>query len=201
MHCSTANRVQYWAGALRTYLDGFVNSDPSVITAFAAHNRSGMAGILDLSICRWNGHDIAEADEDAIGVELSALRSAVIPDVQRLENLLFNVADPDGGFLCPVCGCSGDFDGAAFDEAGGVIGCGICRCCLYEPGFDDDPAASAEAKQTVYQSVNAYRDTWRGAGSPWRGMIDRLPRGWDAERQLAHLFTVASYLPVARGRI
>ena len=48
----------------------------------------------------------------------------------------------ESAFLCPVCGYDGTFKGNHYaDNEGGCIATGICSCCFFEPGFDDNPAA------------------------------------------------------------
>jgi hypothetical protein len=101
------------------------------------------------------------------------------------------VQDRTGRFLCPVCGHAGTFDGHCFDERGGVIGSGICPCCFYEPGFDDDPMASAKAKSTPIESIKAYRTEWIADGKPWRSPNVSAPESWDASRQLKALLNIA----------
>ncbi len=92
---------------------------------------------------------------------------------------------------CPACGLAGYFKAQSWDANGaGVIGTGICPCCLFEPGFDDDPAASADALTTVRASTLHYRRQWIAMGMPWRGDDDdrfSRPKGWNAEGQLAEL--------------
>lgn len=101
----------------------------------------------------------------------------------------------DGGFLCPVCGWAGTFTGDHFDdEEGGRIATGICFCCLFEPGFDDNPLASSDAMPTVGESIAACRTRWLDAGAPWLSHIVPRPSGWDAERQLQRLFELAPFL-------
>jgi hypothetical protein len=97
------------------------------------------------------------------------------------------IRDNAGQVLCPVCGHAGAFDEHCFDARGGVIGSGICPCCLYEPGFDDDPGASAKAKATPLESIKAYRAEWIGEGMRWRSEHALPPGGWDGARQLADL--------------
>lgn len=107
----------------------------------------------------------------------------------------FLVRNDQGEYLCPACGLPGYFDGQHFDDAiGGVIGTGICPCCFYEPGFDDDPMASADARPTLIWSVLSYRADWHANGSPWRGTNVPPPDGWSAETQLALLFETAPFL-------
>lgn len=104
----------------------------------------------------------------------------------------FNVRDGDGRMLCPVCGFAGFAYRPAYEESGGLAGVAICPCCLWEPGFDDDPAASRHAQDSILGSIRAYRFA---LGSPaWRGMADRKPLNWDGERQLLALFNIAPYL-------
>jgi hypothetical protein len=96
--------------------------------------------------------------------------------------------------LCPSCGFRSYFTDQSCDEAGrGVVGTGICPRCLYEPGFDDDPAASADAQPTVLESVRHYRAKWIAMGMPWRGKDDywlTKRAEWDPAAQLAALFEI-----------
>lgn len=103
--------------------------------------------------------------------------------------LSFNVMTEDGQVLCPCCGFAGQFarepNGRGggligpYGPLGGIIGSGICSCCYWEPGFDDDPMASAFAKSTIIESLRAYRDAWVSAGYVWRGANSAAPVGWD----------------------
>jgi hypothetical protein len=100
-------------------------------------------------------------------------------------------------YLCPVCGWPETFRGDHFDdEEGGCIAMGICDCCVYEPGFDDNPLASAAAKATIGESILAFRGAWLAEGAPWRGNGSRRapPDGWSSERQLARLYELAPFL-------
>ena len=106
----------------------------------------------------------------------------------------------DEGFLCPVCGWAGTFKGDHFaDDEGGCIATGICACCAYEPGFDDNPLASKNAKPTIRESISAFRQAWIKSGSPWLGR-DRtpLPEGWSATEQLSRLYQLAPFLMTSR---
>lgn len=105
----------------------------------------------------------------------------------------FNVCDEEGHLLCPSCGFPHFADEPAYDEKGGLVGVTICSCCLWEPGFDDDPAASADAGFTILGSLQRYR---RKLGRPltWQGRIVERPSDWDGERQLSYLFEVAPYV-------
>jgi hypothetical protein len=100
------------------------------------------------------------------------------------------------GFLCPVCGLAGYFKGNHFDDVeGGCIATGICPCCLYEPGFDDQPLASSKAKPTIGESIAFYRHGWLNAGRPWRGGDQTsAPEDWSAEEQLSQLYRIAPFL-------
>lgn len=186
--------VLEWAQTLRRYLIGLRHDDLAAIFAFAAQNRAGLGGFLDLIICRDNGHSIAQSDEAVVDRSLIYQRSKIIYDIQCLEHFGFNISDGQQGFLCPVCGMAGDFHGDAFDAHGGVIGSGICCCCLYEPGFDDDQAANADAQHTVFHSVQHYRDIWQATGLLWRGPAVCQPSDWNAAQQLQRLLTKALYL-------
>jgi hypothetical protein len=108
----------------------------------------------------------------------------------------FIVSD-GAAFLCPVCGWAGTFLGNHFDdEEGGCIATGICDCCQYEPGFDDNPLASSAAKPTIGESIAAYRETWLRNGAPWRGKLigPDPPAGWSSQAQLDRLFEIAPFL-------
>jgi hypothetical protein len=83
------------------------------------------------------------------------------------------------------------FDEHCFEERGGVIGSAICPCCLYEPGFDDDPMASAKAKATPIESIRAHRADWIADGKPWRSGSVTAPQDWDAPLQLKALLKTA----------
>lgn len=102
----------------------------------------------------------------------------------------FNIRGPDGRLLCPACGFSGYSDEPAYDERGGVSGTALCPCCLWEPGFDDEAAASSSAGDTILASLRAYRADWRSSAA-WRGREAEKPSGWDGEVQLASLFETA----------
>jgi hypothetical protein len=109
---------------------------------------------------------------------------------------LFIIQNNRGEYLCPICGFAGYFRGNHFaDDEGGVIGSGICPCCFYEPGFDDNPLASAEAKDTLLESIQSYRKAWIEQGMPWRGKAGR-PAGWEPASQLARLLKTAPFLSV-----
>jgi hypothetical protein len=104
----------------------------------------------------------------------------------------FNIRDQDGQYLCPACGWPGHFRGESYSEDGGLVGTGICPCCLFEPGFDDAPGASADAKTTIRASIEHYRSGWVAEGMKWRGDPRTMiaPTGWDAEAQLTRLLRV-----------
>lgn len=109
---------------------------------------------------------------------------------------LFIIRNDRGEYLCPVCGFAGYFRGDHFaDKEGGVIGTGICPCCFYEPGFDDNPAASAGAKDTLLDSILSYRKAWTEQGMLWRGApkVER-PADWEPASQLARLLETAPFV-------
>ncbi len=106
--------------------------------------------------------------------EFEAAWLAALPE----NPLDFNVVDDAGQFLCPCCGFSGQFDRAPYRSTGGVIGTGICGGCFWEPGFDDDPMASEDAKPTIKASLLTYRAAWIAADYPWRASTPP-PAGWD----------------------
>lgn len=105
----------------------------------------------------------------------------------------FNILDTEGRLLCPACGFPDYSNHPAYDERGGVIGTTICPCCLWEPGYDDEPAASAAAKDTILESLRAYRAKWRGVPA-WRGRKREKPSGWNGAAQLAKLFETAPFV-------
>jgi hypothetical protein len=105
----------------------------------------------------------------------------------------FNIRDKDGRLLCPACGFPGYAKYPAYYECGGLGGSAICPCCLWEPGFDDEPLASAAAKDTIIASLRAYRAAWAEA-LLWKGRATEKPSDWDGEQQLAHLLGLAPNL-------
>lgn len=100
--------------------------------------------------------------------------------------LRFNIVDEAGQFVCPCCGLAGQFSYAPYRPTGGVVGCGICASCLWEPGFDDDQGASAKAAPTIRGSLVAYRAEWVEQGFPWRATT-AAPASWDGRAQCAEL--------------
>lgn len=104
----------------------------------------------------------------------------------------FNIRDDQGKLLCPACGFPEYVVTDAYDEAGG-ISLGICPCCLWEPGFDDNPAASGHAKPSILGSLQAYRAKW-SADPSWAVPGNPQPASWDALSQLAHLFEAAPHV-------
>jgi len=105
----------------------------------------------------------------------------------------FNIRDALGRWLCPACGYPDYAGGPAYDRRGGLAGVTICPCCLWEPGFDDDPAASERAGATILESLRRYRSGW-GAAAPWAGRAGEAPKGWDGALQLRRLFEVAPHV-------
>ena len=105
----------------------------------------------------------------------------------------FNVVNADGEFLCPACGWPGYFDGSSYGVAGSHIATGICPCCTFEPGFDDDLGASSAALSTVKASIKDFRKRWIISGMRWAGRqpTPTAPRDWDPKAQLARLFVIA----------
>jgi len=105
----------------------------------------------------------------------------------------FNIRDEDGHLLCPACGLPGFVCEVPYDARGGLAGSGICPCCMWEPGFDDAPPASAAAEDTILGSLRAYRAAWR-VGTEWRGKAGGRPQDWDGAGQLAYLFSIAPHV-------
>lgn len=104
----------------------------------------------------------------------------------------FNIKDSKGQYLCPVCGFAEFFKEPIYsNEEGGVIGAGICPSCFWEPGFDDNPHASANAHNTIIESIRSYRKNWN---KKWRGSAIQKPTSWNVERQLSRLFELAPYV-------
>jgi hypothetical protein len=103
-----------------------------------------------------------------------------------MNPLQFNIFDNAGQLLCPCCGLVGQFSYPPYDAQGGIISCGICACCLWEPGFDDDPGASADAAPTIKASLVAYRSHWTAQGYPWRSE-QSLSADWDRRLQCENL--------------
>lgn len=104
-----------------------------------------------------------------------------------------NVRDGLGRLLCPACGFPGYANTPPYDARGGLIGMTICVCCMWEPGFDDAPTASALAGETVLASLRRYRSAWDDQAHWSRRDIDR-PDKWDGAEQLRRLFEVAPHL-------
>jgi hypothetical protein len=197
-------RFNGWSDTLRTYAIGIKSLDPAVINDFAARNRSSQ-GISDIGLFRDASKPKITSDEHQAAIaELDLLVGAIHQDCRKLENYVFNIRDDKGRFLCPCCGYSDSFLGASFDAHGGVIGTGICDCCMFEPGFDDDPAASGKTirgsgSRYTAAAVADYHGQWRSEGMPWRGMPKRQPLGWSADFQIDHLRRTAPYLPGLRN--
>jgi hypothetical protein len=82
------------------------------------------------------------------------------PAPENVSGLMFNVANCDGKMMCPCCGMTDQFSTINYDSRGGIIGSDICGACLWEPGFDDDPMASADAAPTIIESLLVYRAKW-----------------------------------------
>jgi hypothetical protein len=95
----------------------------------------------------------------------------------------FNVMSEEGALLCPVCGFPGYSEVPAYTDNTGRIGTTICPCCLWEPGFDDNPLASAKAKATIRESILAYRTGWVTT-KEWRGQRGLKPDEFDGSKQL-----------------
>lgn len=110
-----------------------------------------------------------------------------------IDPLSVNVTNLEGALLCPVCGFPGYSTEPAYSRNGGEIGKAICPCCLWEPGFDDCPAASAQAKDDLFASILDYRRRW-SATKEWRGHRHLLPKGFDGLAQLNQLFKIAPHL-------
>ncbi len=103
----------------------------------------------------------------------------------------FNVQDDEGLWLCPACGFPGYSSAPAYtDEGRGLIGLTICACCLWEPGFDDDPNASRKARETPMTSLLAYRNAW-ATTFLWAGKPERRPPDFDGRAQLERLRILA----------
>jgi hypothetical protein len=110
------------------------------------------------------------------------------------DPLQFNVQSADGAWLCPCCGLPQGCGRQMYDEHGGDTGISICSACFWEPGFDDDPRASAKALPTIMGSLKAYRQSWSAAGQPWRATTPPAPDGWNPHTQLAALLKLAPHL-------
>lgn len=110
-----------------------------------------------------------------------------------LSFLSFNVVSPNGKLLCPACGFEGYSDEPAYFDHGGRIGIAICPCCMWEPGFDDEPLASGDAEDTILKSLIAYRSRWWST-KVWQGQSDLTPTPIDGQAQLLSLKALAPYL-------
>jgi hypothetical protein len=114
-------------------------------------------------------------------------------ELRTIDPCRFNIEENDA-FVCPCCGYPGAFAIATYDETGGIIGAGICLCCFWEPGFDDNPMASADACATILESLRRYRRTWIDENHPWRDTKLVASRGWNARAQLERLFALAPHV-------
>jgi hypothetical protein len=114
--------------------------------------------------------------------------------VAKENPLKFNILDARGNLVCPACGEAEQFhaDALPYDDQGGVIGRGICSCCYWEPGFDDNPLASDAAKHTILESLKQYRAEWIASGYPHKSK--KLALNEMGKKQLAALFEYAPYL-------
>lgn len=104
----------------------------------------------------------------------------------------FNIRDEGGNLLCPCCGFRGFSRTPAYDETGGLVGTTICPCCHWEPGFDDDAAASGTTADGILGSLKAHRG--RHNPQSFKGRADERPVDWDGDRQLAALFLLAPHV-------
>jgi hypothetical protein len=102
----------------------------------------------------------------------------------------FNIRDGLGRLTCPACGYPNYASELAYDERQGLAGVTICPCCMWEPGFDDNPAASARAEGTIIASLRRYRSGWNGKAH-WSGRASECPADWDGTEQLSRLFEIA----------
>jgi len=104
----------------------------------------------------------------------------------------FNIRSPEGEYLCPACGYPGYFDGSSYDESGPLIATGICPCWLWEPGYDDMPAASG-APDAILDSLREYRRGWSD-GPAWMGKPEGMPPGWNGRIQFTRLLEIAPWV-------
>ena len=83
--------------------------------------------------------------------------------------------DPDGPYVCPVCG----FDGLREPpyNADGDGSYEICPCCGFEYGYDDHSEGV---------SHDEFRANWLAAGAEWFDE-ERRPDDWDLRAQLARI--------------
>ena len=97
-----------------------------------------------------------------------------------------NITNLDGEFLCPCCGFPGYAKVPVYSYTSGIIGTTICPCCLWEPGFDDDPNASTDASDDVLESLKLYRKKWARTYQ-WRGRKELQPSDFEGRLQLEKL--------------
>lgn len=107
----------------------------------------------------------------------------------------FTVYDQARQLLCPCCGYPGYAPSPAYPEHDkpGLIGLTICPCCLWEPGFDDNPLATSQASASVHASLLNYRAAW-AATCAWRSKASGRPADFDGTAQLERLRQVAPML-------
>jgi hypothetical protein len=169
-----------------------VYSDRSSVVAFSYDSPNWRDVMPEATI---DDPEVINRDSQFRARTISREEFEIAWDAAHPENpLRFNIFDDAGQILCPCCGLAGQFNYPPYDAHGGIIGCGICACCMWEPGFDDHPGASALAQPTILASVRVYRLAWATAGYPWMATAYAAPPGWEPQATLATLFGLSPRL-------
>jgi hypothetical protein len=75
--------------------------------------------------------------------------------------------------ICIVCGYDGLFE-PPYDSDG------ICPCCSFHYGFDDDIEAGLDRSKTYI----TWREEWINKSYPWFSTGRRPPHNWNGRNQL-----------------
>jgi hypothetical protein len=78
--------------------------------------------------------------------------------------------------ICLACGYEG-LDVPQYEN--GVPSFEICKCCLFQSGFDDTISASGQSLTPLQ-----WRAEWITNGMPWRSRSFDPPSDWDPRKQL-----------------
>ncbi len=108
-----------------------------------------------------------------------------------INMLQFNIRDEAGRFVCQACGFAGWFKHETYGERRWLAGRGICCCCLWEPGYDDQLAFTVE---DVLICLRRYRAKWIADGFPWQSHYVPKPRDWNPGEQLRRLGELAPWI-------
>ena len=89
--------------------------------------------------------------------------------------------------VCPACGYDHLWEDPAAYGTGSLE---ICPCCLFQPGFDNNAAASGGVT-----SPAEYRADWIAEGSAWKSDLIPPPDSWDPIAQVSRVIASAVAWP------